>query len=100
MFSDIRIYENSHNSGLFGMDKVDELFEMYEECAYDLAEQLDHDSVVLYAVFDYLPGRYILHSVDFMMYTMPYNLYVRFAAPLMNTSRLFFMRGRKDKNES
>lgn len=96
MTSEINLYEDSHYMGFYPVDYADIFFEQYEEYAYGLAEQLDHDSVVLFAVYEYYPDDQRVYSADFMMYTMPYDLYVELSSALMNTSRLFFMRGRKD----
>lgn len=96
MTSEINLYEDSHYIGFYPVDYVDIFFEQYEEYAYDLAERLSRDSVVLFAVYEYYPENQAVYSADFMMYTMPYELYAEFASAMMTTSRLFFMRGRKD----
>lgn len=100
MHSEINLYENSRYSGFFSPDYVYALFECYEKCAGSLADQMYTDEIVLYAVFDYYPYGHNVYSADLMILQMPYADYFQIAGSMLQTSRLFFMKGRKDRNEN
>lgn len=100
MHSEINIYENSRYLGFYSPDRVYAFFEFYEKYAGSLADQIYSDEVVLYAVFDYYPESQNVYSADFLILTIPYADYFRIALTMLQNSRLFFMRGRKDRNEN
>lgn len=100
MHSEINLYENSRYLGFYSPDYVYAFFEYYEKRAGSIADQMYTDEIVLYAVYDYYPDNQNVYSADFMILKMPYADYFQIAESMLQTSRLFFMRGRKDKNEN
>ena len=96
---DITLYINSHYAGFQKFDTIEEYFNDYKEAAVKMAEDTPISSVILYAVMEYdTPGQTFI-SANFMLLEIPYDLYLEFVQKLLDRTRFFFIRGRKDNND-
>lgn len=96
---DIDLYINSRYSGFQRLETIEEYFYEYRQLAAEKAKITNWDSVVLYAVFEYDMPNQTFVSADFVMLEIPYDMYVEFAQKLMDRTRFFFIRGRKEYYE-
>ncbi len=94
---DISLFVNSAYAGFQKLDTIEEYFEEYSQLADKTADNLSFNSVVLYAITEYIEQEFI--SANFMLLEMPYEIYIEIAHKLQTGRRLFFVRGRKDYNE-
>ncbi|MDE6775169.1 MAG: hypothetical protein K2J37_02530 [Ruminococcus sp.] len=96
MRHDIDIYINSRQCGFFSIHKAEEYLMEYEKDALETAKKVPWNCVVLYAVFEYSSNSESILSADFMMLEMPFEEYVSLTERLCESSRFFFIRGRKE----
>ena len=99
MRNDIDLYINSRFSGFQKLETIEEYLDEYRQLADEKAKLTKWDSVVLYAVFEYDIPNQTLISADFVLLEIPYDMYVEFAQKLMDRTRFFFIRGRKEYYE-
>lgn len=92
MAVDIDLYLNSVYNGFWGLDTIEEFFEEYREDALELAQIIDWDEVVLFAIFCYDSETDEFISADFMKIRMNYDRYVELASKISPCCRLFFVR--------
>lgn len=92
METDIDVYFNSIYCGFQDIDKIEEYFEEYYMDALELAEIIDWDEIVLFAIFDYDGESQALISADFMKIRMNYDRYTELENKLSKDCRLFFVR--------
>ncbi len=94
MAHDIDLYINSSFCGFWELDKIEEYFEEYSAKADRLAEYIDWDEIVLYAVLSYDGEKQTIISADFMLLRMDYSRYVNLTSKLSPDCRLFFKRNK------
>ena len=92
MGNDIDLYINSVYCGFRSIDCIEEYFSDYSRKARKVAETLDWDEIVLYAVYSYDGERQTIISADFMLLRMSYDTYSDLVSKLSNDCRLFFVR--------
>lgn len=92
MGNDIDLYLNSVYCGFQCLDKIQELFEEYRNEAIEMAEIIDWDEIVLFAIFGYDNETEAFISADFMKIRMNYDRYVRLVDKLSDNCRFFFVR--------
>lgn len=92
MTREIDLYINSRYCGFFPLDTVEEYFSEYEERACQLAEYIDWDEVVLYAIFSYDGEKQTFISADFMTLRLDYDRYAELCKNLSPDCRLFIKR--------
>lgn len=99
MRKEIDLYINSRYSGFHKLETIEEYIDEYRQLADKKAKLTNWDSVVLYAVFEYAFPNQTLISANFFLLEIPYDMYVEFAQKLMDRTRFFFIRGRKEYYE-
>ncbi len=94
MMNDINLYINSAFSGFWPLDTIEEYFDEYYNSARLLAEDIDWDEVILYAIlcYDDEGDSSALISADFMLLRMDYDKYVQLCKKIHNNCRLFIYR--------
>ena len=96
---DVTLYIDSHYAGFQRIETIEEYLDEYRLLAEEKARLTPWDSVVLYAVFEYdIPGQTII-SADFVMLEIPYDMYTELVEKLIDRTRFFFIRGRKEYYE-
>lgn len=93
---DIDLYINSKYAGFQTIETIEEYFEDYSKIAEKTADDTDWNSVVLFAVFEYDIPQQTFISANFMNLVLTYDEYTDFVKKLLNRTRFFFVRGRKD----
>lgn len=97
--NDINLYINSQYAGFQRIETIEEYFEEYRQLAEEKAKLTEWNSVVLYAVFEYDVPEQTIVSADFVMLEIPYEMYTEFVGKLLDRTRFFFIRGRKEYYE-
>lgn len=100
MRRDIDIYINSRHCGFFDISGVEEYLTEYEKNAFEMAKKVSWNYIVLYAFFEYDNNSEAILSADFMLLEMPFEEYASLAERLCESSRFFFIRGRKECYEN
>lgn len=90
MARDIDLYINSTYCGSWPLAKIEEYFSEYSRKADDMAEYIDWDEIVLYAVFSYDGEKQTFISADFMLLRMDYSRYVALNDTISKNCRMFF----------
>lgn len=89
---DIDLYYNSVYSGFYPLDYIIRIYNEYYAEAVDLAQKIDWDEVVLYAIFSYDESTQGFVSADFMLLRMTYKRYTELCLKISKNCRLFFIR--------
>lgn len=92
MARDIELYIDSVYCGSWPLSKIEEYFCEYSRKADNMAEYIDWDEVVLYAVFSYDGEKQTFLSADFMLLRMDYSRYTELCSKISKDCRLFFKR--------
>lgn len=92
MARSIDLYFNSGFAGSWPMQNIELYFDEYYNSASDLAEDIDWDEVVLYAIYCYDEADTSLISADFMLLRMSYKRYVKLCQKVSRNCRLFIIR--------
>ena len=98
MRRDITLYVNSKYSGFQKFSTIEEYFSDYRKSAEKRAEETTLNSIILYAILEYDVPAQTFVSANFMLLEIPYDIYLEFVQKLMDRTRFFFVRGRKDNN--
>lgn len=93
---DITLYLNSGYAGFQKFETIEDYFAEYKELAEEKADEFSADYVILYAVFEYDIPEQTFVSANFMLLEIPYDVYMEFVHKLLDRTRFFFIRGRKD----
>ncbi|MBR2283442.1 MAG: hypothetical protein IJ874_03340 [Ruminococcus sp.] len=96
MYNDITVYKNSLMLGFFPEDLVEDMLYEYRYSALRLAEHIEWDEIILYAICQYIPETQTTLSADLMLLRMPYRRYLELYSELSKDCRLFFVRSRED----
>ena len=96
MDPDIELYINSSFAGFFPFDQIAQYIEEYRDSAYELAQYIDWDEGVLYAIFSYDDERETITAIDLMNLRMSYEVYRRLGMKLAKKCRLFFFNNSKE----
>lgn len=94
MANDVDLYINSVYCGFWSLSKIEEYFDEYSQKAKELAEFIDWDEVILFAVYNYDGEKQTFISADFMLLRMNYDRYVALCKKLSKDCRLFFIRNK------
>lgn len=94
MARDIDLYINSVYCGFWPLNKIEEYFSEYSQKAASLAEYIDWDEVILYAVFSYDDEKQTFISADFMLIRMDYRRYVELNDKISKNCRMFFVQNK------
>lgn len=92
MAHDIDLYINSKFCGFWPLDKIEEYFQEYSQKAAELAEYIDWDEIILYAVLSYDEEKQTFISADFMLLRMDYSKYAALNDKVSKNCRMFFKR--------
>lgn len=96
---DIDLYINTRYAGFQRIETIEEYFEDYKFSAEEMAESVNWNSVVLYAIFEYDIEDQSFISANFMLLEMPYDIYAELLEKFPEGNRFFFVRGRKENYE-
>ncbi len=94
---DIDLYINSSYAGFQKLETIEDYFSDYRKSAEKMAEVVPPNSIILYAILEYNEQTFI--SANFMLLEIPYDIYLELVQKLLNRTRVFFIRGRKDNND-
>lgn len=93
---DINIYINSHFSGFFPIERVEEMHEQYYSKALELAKTAEWDEIILYAIYLFDEETEKMISADFMSLCIPYDEYKKLYPKLSSGCRLFIINNRRN----
>ncbi len=94
---DIDLYINSNYAGFQKLETIEDFFGDYKKSAEKMAEAIPPNSIILYAILEYNEHSFV--SANFMLLEIPYDIYLELVQKLLNRTRVFFIRGRKDDND-
>lgn len=98
--SDLRIYEDTKYRGFHKVYTIKEKIMEYEQLSDKVAEELDDDEIVLYAIVQSVPGTEMILGIDFMCLRMPFDRYLEMYSHLADGCRMLFKtRKRKEQNK-
>lgn len=92
MARDIDLYLNCAFCGCWPLDKIEEYFSEYREKAAELADDIDWDEIILYAIYSYDGEKGTFLSADFMLLRMDNLRYTQLCDRISPDCRLFVMR--------
>ena len=92
MYNDIVVYKNSRLLGLFPEKLVEDMLYEYRYSALQMAQHIEWDEIILYAICQYIPETQTTLSADLMLLRMPYRRYLEMYSTLSKDCRLFFVR--------
>ncbi|MDD6278853.1 MAG: hypothetical protein ACI4JE_04595 [Ruminococcus sp.] len=92
MKNETSLFIDTNYQGFFQNCVIEEYMAEYEEKAEKLAEKIDWDEAVLYAILLYDSETQACISADFMLYRLDYSRYVKLCGKIAPNCRLFIKR--------
>lgn len=92
MAVDIELYLNTVYNGFWKLDAIENFFEEYHQAALELAQIIDWDEVVLFAIFSYDGETEEFISADFMKIRMNYDRYIDLMSKISPYCKLYIVR--------
>ena len=96
MHKDTALYEDQDFAGYVQPETIDEKMAEYHALALKAAENESWNTAVIYAILEYDTESTSLEKAEMMTLCVPYQNYIEMASKLIGSSRLFFLRGRKE----
>lgn len=97
MARDIDLFLDGCYRGFFTLDAIEEYFAEYSRNAAEMAENIDWDEVILFAVY-YYDDEYLI-SAELMTLKMNYNTYLELCGKISGCCRVFCIRNRNIADE-
>ena len=91
----IIVRNNTLHLGIFSFMETETMFEEHRCAALEMAENIEWDEIILYAIYFYLPDTQTVYSSDFMLLRMSRKKYIELISTLSKNCRLFFVKCRR-----
>lgn len=93
-YYDTDLYVRGEYLGFYSVWTIDRFMTIYRKLAMSKVEEIDHDEVLLYAVYYYGPDTRKLISAEFMNLRMDFDRYSELCSKISANCRLFCLKNR------